>query len=80
MQRQNLVDLLPVVDAGFETGGEDHVFEDRHREGIAGGLDELVGLFARQAERKGEGDRRALPSSLLRQVRPELPTSKVKLS
>ena len=30
MQRQNLVDLLPVVDAGFEAGGEDHVFEERH--------------------------------------------------
>ena len=60
MQHQNLVDLLPVVDADFEAGGEDHVFEDRHGEGIASGLDKLVGLVARQAERKGEGHRRTL--------------------
>lgn len=60
MHRQNFVDLLPVVDAGFKAGGEDHVFEDRHGEGIASGPDKLVGLVARQAERKGEGHRSAL--------------------
>ena len=55
-----MVDVLEVVDLRLEAGVEDHVLHHAARKMVAGGVQEEVGLLAREAQGERELDGGAL--------------------